>query len=223
MLNGVVKKVFSNFDLVQGILKGLGVTLQVLIYSTILAFILSFIFGFLSLSKWSFLRILSNVYIEVFRGTSLLVQLFWLYFSLPILGIQLPALLVGVLGLGLNYGAYGAVVVKASIKAVPEEQTEAAIALNMTPYRRMRSVILPQAFLIMLPTFGNLNIELLKGTSLVSLVTLSDLTFQAMTLRSATMETTTIFTFLLIIYFLIAYPITLGYRWLEKKQSVGRG
>lgn len=213
----------ANMAIFNGLLKGLGVTLQVLIYSVLLALILSFIIGFMSLSKWRLSRWGANIFIEVFRGTSLLVQLFWLYFSLPILGISLPAMLVGVLGLGLNYGAYGAVVVRTSIRAVPKGQIEAAIALNMSPFRRMRSVILPQAFLIMLPTFSNLTIELLKGTSLISLVTLADLTFQAMALRSATMETPQIFIYLLIIYFIIAYPITLGFRWLEKKQSVGRG
>ncbi|WP_051577756.1 ectoine/hydroxyectoine ABC transporter permease subunit EhuC [Sporolactobacillus terrae] len=213
----------SNIAIFNSLLKGLAVTLQVLGYSVILALGLSFIFGFLSLSKWKMAKIVSHLYIEIFRGTSLLVQLFWLYFSLPILGIQLPAMLVGVLGLGLNYGAYGAVVVKTSIQAVPKGQFEASVALNMSPFRRMRSVILPQAFLIMLPTFSNLTIELLKGTSLVSLVTLSDLTFQAMALRSATMETVKIFTILLILYFIVAYPITLAFRWLEKKLSVGRG
>lgn len=213
----------ANMAIFNGLLKGLGVTLQVLIYSVLLALVLSFIIGFMSLSKWRLPRWGANIFIEVFRGTSLLVQLFWLYFSLPILGVRLPAMLVGVLGLGLNYGAYGAVVVRTSIRAVPKGQNEASIALNMSPYRRMRSVILPQAFLIMLPTFSNLTIELLKGTSLISLVTLADLTFQAMALRSATMETTQIFIYLLIIYFIIAYPITLGFRWLEKKQSVGRG
>lgn len=212
----------ASLNILLGLLRGLGVTLQLLIYSSLLALLLSFIAGFLNLAKWKILQVVANVYIEVFRGTSLLVQLFWLYFCLPLLGIELPAMVVGVLGLGLNYGAYGAVVVSTSIKDVPRKQTEAAIALNLSPFRRFTSVVLPQAFLIMLPTFSNLSIELLKGTSLVSLITLSDLTFQAVALRSATMQTTTIFSFLLIIYFIIAYPITLGFRWLEKRLSIGR-
>lgn len=214
---------FSNLGIIKGLLTGLSITLQVLVYSSIFALVVSFLFGFLSLAKWPLIRLISSLYIEVFRGTSLLVQLFWFYFGLPILGIKLPAMFVGVLALGLGYGAYGAVVVKSALSAVPKGQTEAAISLNMTPYRRMRSVILPQAFLIMLPTFSNLVIELLKGTSLVSLVTLSDLTFQAMTMRASTMESTKIFTYLLIIYFLIAYPITIGFRRLEKRLSIGRG
>jgi polar amino acid transport system permease protein len=176
----------------------------------------------MKLSKWKILRMISSIYIEVFRGTSLLIQLFWLYFALPMLGVQLSAMTAGVLAIGLNYGAYGAEVVRSSIQAVPKGQTEAAIALNMTTFQKMRIVILPQALLLMTPTFGNLTIELLKGTALVSLVTLSDLTFQAMLLRTATMKTAEIFGLLLIFYFLIAYPVSLGFRWLERKLSVGR-
>ncbi|OIJ13644.1 ectoine/hydroxyectoine ABC transporter permease subunit EhuC [Anaerobacillus alkalilacustris] len=213
---------YSMTDFIKPLLSGASVTLQVMFYSTILAFILSFLFGFMKLSKSKIVRFFASVYIEFFRGTSLLIQLFWLYFALPVLGISLAAMTAGVLALGLNYGAYGAEVVRSSILSVSKGQTEATIALNMTPFQRMRYVILPQALLLMVPTFGNLLIELLKGTALVSLVTLSDLTFQAMALRTATMQTIEIFTMLLVFYFIIAYPITLGVRWFEKKISVGR-
>lgn len=213
---------YSIIDFISPLLSGLVVTLEVLIYSAILGLPLSFIFGFMKLSKWIVVRIISNFYIEVFRGTSLLIQLFWLYFALPILGIELSPMTAGVLALGLNFGAYGSEVVRSSIQSVPKGQMEATIALNMTPIKRMRRVILPQAILLMIPTFGNLMIELLKGTALVSLITLSDLTFQAMSLRNTTMQTTEIFTLLLIFYFIIAYPITFCFRMLEKKLSVGR-
>ncbi|HWO95964.1 MAG TPA: ectoine/hydroxyectoine ABC transporter permease subunit EhuC [Bacillus sp. (in: firmicutes)] len=213
---------YSMTDFIKPLLSGSAVTLQVLLYSAILAFVLSFLLGLMKLSKWTILRVISSVYIEVFRGTSLLVQLFWLYFALPLLGLELPAMAAGVLALGLNGGAYGAEIVRSSILAVPKGQTEATIALNMTNFQKMRLVILPQALLLMIPIFGNLLIELLKGTALVSLITLSDLTFQAMSLRMTTMQTTEIFTLLLVFYFVIAYPITLGVRWAEKKLSVGR-
>ncbi|MFT8707798.1 MAG: ectoine/hydroxyectoine ABC transporter permease subunit EhuC [Sporolactobacillus sp.] len=213
----------SNWVIISGLLKGLTVTLETLFLSVMVSLVLAFLFGFMNLSKWKIIKLIAHIYIEVFRGTSLLVQMFWLFFCLPLFGLNLPPLTVGVLALGLNYGAYGAVVVTASIQSVPKPQIEAAIALNLSPLRKMTAVILPQAFRLMLPTFSNLTIELLKGTSLVSLVTLSDLTFQAIALRSATMETTRIFIYLLIFYFLIAYPITLGFKWLEKRLYVGRG
>lgn len=213
---------YSIIDFIPPLLSGLVITLEILIYSAFLGLALSFILGFMKLSKWIVMRIISNFYIEAIRGTSLLIQLFWLYFALPIMGIELSAMTAGVLGLGLNMGAYGAEVVRSSIQSVPKGQTEATIALNMTPIKRMRRVILPQAILLMIPTFGNLMIELLKGTSLVSLITLSDLTFQAMSLRNSTMQSTELFTLLLIFYFIIAYPITFSFRKLEKKLSAGR-
>jgi polar amino acid transport system permease protein len=212
----------SILELLPPLLQGAKVTIEITLLSAILAFFLSFLAGFSRLSKYWPLRWIAGAYIEIFRGTSLLVQLFWLYFALPIFGIQLEPMLAGVLALALNYGAYGAEVVRSAIQAVPKGQSEATIALNMSPFQRMRLVILPQAFLIMLPTFGNLLIELLKATALVSLITLADLTFQGMSLRTTTLQSTTIFSLLLILYFLMAYPLTLGIRWLERKLSAGR-
>lgn len=209
-------------QLLPPLLKGAGVTIQISFFSIILAFFLSFTFGLARLSKWRMLRGVAAVYVEVIRGTSLLVQLFWIFFALPFLGIKLPAMLAGIIALGMNSGAYGAEIVRSTILAIPKGQTEASIALNMTPMQRMRLVILPQAFVRMLPPFGNLIVELIKGTALVSLITLSDLTFQGMLLRTTTMQTAEIFALLLIIYFFIAYPCTRGMRWLERKLSVGR-
>ncbi|HHY90659.1 MAG TPA: amino acid ABC transporter permease, partial [Clostridiales bacterium] len=139
-----------------------------------------------------------------------------------ILGLRLPPMLAGILALGLNAGAYGSEIVRSSILAIPKGQEEAGIALNMNPRQRMWRIILPQAFVMMLPAFGNLQIELLKGTALVSLITLSDLTYQAMVLNASTLRTTEIFSLLLVMYFLIAWPLTQGIRLLEKKLSAGR-
>src|SRR3546814_7894014 len=99
---------------------------------------------------------LSNRYIELFRVTSALVQLFWLFFVLPEFGIRLSEMTVAVLGLGLNVGAYGAEVVRGAIQAVPKGQWEAATALNMSYPLAMRRIILPQAVVAMLPPWGNL-------------------------------------------------------------------
>ncbi|MGG1664016.1 ectoine/hydroxyectoine ABC transporter permease subunit EhuC [Brevibacillus sp. NRS-1366] len=203
--------------------KGAGTTLQVTVMSVLVALLVSFLAGFGRLSRLRSVRMLSTVYVELFRGTSLLVQLFWLFYALPLLGIELPPLAAGVIALGLNYGAYGSEVVRSSIQSIPKGQTEASIALNMTSWQRMRLVILPQAFVMMLPAFGNLLIELLKGTSLISLITIADLTFQGMILRTTdSSRTFEIFCLILIMYFLMAYPMTLGMRWLEKRFCAGR-
>lgn len=197
--------------------------LFLLIYSAILAFFISLAAGFGRLSPIAPIRWFTIGYVELFRGSSLLVQMFFLYYVLPQFGILLPKLLAGVIALAMNYGAYGSEIVRSSILAIPKDQTEASIALNMTPFQRMFRVILPQAFMIMIPQFGNLIIELLKGTALVSLITLADLTFQATTLRANyNSETAFMFGALLAIYFVIAHTITLGMRWLEQKVTVGR-
>lgn len=166
------------FDLIPPLWRGVGITVQLTIMASILAVIASFLAGFARLAKYRLLRSLSGFYVEVFRGTSVLVQLFWVYYVLPFFNLELTAMQTGVLVLGLNYGAYGSEIVRSSILAIPKHQTEAGIALNMTPIQIMARVILPQAVLMMLPPFGNLLIELLKGTALVSLITLSNLMFQ---------------------------------------------
>ena len=171
--------------------------------------------------NWA-LRALSRLYVDIFRGTSALVQLFWVYFCLPLLGLRLDAMTVGILVLGLNAGAYGSEVVRGAIQAVPREQSEAAMALNLTQRQTLWRIILPQALLPMIPPFGNLLIELLKGTALVSLITLSELTFQGQILRAATLRSGEIFGLILVLYFLLALGISFAMRHLERRISLGR-
>lgn len=210
------------FDLLPTLLRGLSITIQLTIYGATLALVVAIFTGILRASPFFIVRAISGLYVEVFRGTSVLVQMFWIFFVLPLppFNVSLTAFQAGVLALGLNVGAYGAEVVRGAIQSIPRGQIEAAIALNMTPTLMMRRVILPQAMVRILPPFGNLLIELLKATSLASLITLADVTFQAQTLRQSVgvgriME---IFGLLLVIYFLIAYPLTLGVRWIESRR-----
>lgn len=213
-----------SLDLLPPLLKGLKVTILLTVYSTIIAFCLAFIAGLGRLSKLFLIRWISATYVEVFRGTSLLVQLFWMYFALPmLLDIRLSAMTAAVIALSLNYGAYGSEVVRSSILSVSKGQIEASIALNLTTFQRMWRIIIPQAWAMMLPGFGNLQIELLKGTSLVYLITLTDLTYQGMMLRSYDIsQTTAIFAWLLVLYFITAYALTLLIRFAERRASVGR-
>jgi polar amino acid transport system permease protein len=204
------------------LLEGLGTTVGIVLVSSIIALIISFAVGLIRQSSYKTIKIIAVIYVEIFRGTSLLVQLFWLYFVLPLFGIKLPSFLTAVLAIGLNYGAYGSEIVRSAIMAVPKEQYEASIALSFTPYQRMRKIILPQALVMMMPSFGNLQIELLKATSLVSLITLKDLTYYSTILNTATMKTTEIYIILLILYFLISRPLIAGIRYIEKKISIWR-
>jgi polar amino acid transport system permease protein len=209
-------------DLLPILLRGLEITVRLTLTSAAIAFVIALVAGLGRLSPIAPLRFLAGVYVEVFRGTSVLVQMFWFFFALPLFGITLSPFVAGVTALSLNIGAYGAEIVRGSILSVPRGQIEASIALNMTPGLRMRRVILPQALVLMMPPFGNLLIELLKATALVSLITIPDITFRGVTLQQTTGRTTEIFLWLLVIYFAIAYPMTLGVRWIERRVSAYR-
>lgn len=207
-------------ELAPPLLDGLGVTLQVMAGAAALAAPLAVVAGVGRLLTRRPLRWLASVYVEVFRGTSALVQLFWFYFVLPLFGLQLPAMLVGIVVLGLNAGAYGAEVVRGAIRAVPPGQREAGVALNFTRGQILRRLVLPQAVPAMLPPAGNLLIELLKNTALVSLVTITDLTFRGQLLRSETLRTTEIFSLMLLMYFAVALLITAGVRLFERRLRI---
>jgi polar amino acid transport system permease protein len=203
------------------LLDGALVTVEITILAGALAAVLAFAAGLARVSRWRMARALATAYVELFRGVSLLVQLFWLFFVLPFFGIELSPLVTAVVGLGLCNGAYGAEIVRAAIQAVPRPQIEAAIALNFTPFEQMRRVVLPQAIPAMLPPFGNLAIELLKATALVSLITIQDLAFQALTLRQTTMRTFEPFMVVLFVYFVLAMGVSLGFRRLERTVNFG--
>src|SRR5690606_20854309 len=150
------------------------------------------------------LRSLSITIIEVFRGTSLLVQLFWLYFALPILGEsmgldwRLDPVVAGTLALGLNIGAYGAEVVRGAIQAVPHSQLEAAKALDFTERQTLWRISLPQAIPEMMPSFESLAVLNLRDIVLVSMMILGYLSFRAQQIRDFTRDSTTIYTQLLL-------------------------
>ena len=207
------------FDLLPTLLDGVWVTLQLTIGGAAVAFCAAWVAGMARLTPWRVLRWPATTYVEIFRGTSALVQLYWFYFALPLLGVELTALVTGILVLGLNIGAYGAEVVRGALQAVPRGQYEAAAALHLTAVQRYRYILVPQAAIAMLPPAGNLLVELLKSTALVSLITLSDLTFKGQILRAETLRTAEIFALLLVIYFLLAFAFTRGVGYVERRLS----
>jgi len=170
------------------------------------------------------LRVIGATYVEIFRGLPTLVLAFWFVFVLPAIGWRLEPLWAGMLALGLNIGAYAAEVVRGAIRAVPAGQLEAATALNFTRAQRVRRVVLPQAYVAMLPPLGNNLIELLKMTAVVSIVSIPDLTFNGQLIRMSSGETTLVFTGLLFGYGLIALVLTTLMRALERHaaRSLGR-
>lgn len=203
------------------LLQGTLVTIEIAALGTLLAIAMAFVATAAKLATWAPLRWVGNVYVEVFRGTSLLVQLFWFFFVLPLppFRIELTPFTVAIVGLGLHYGAYGSEILRGALRSVPGGQFEAAVALNMSAFSRMRRIILPQAMINALPPATNLMIELLKGTSLVSLITLSDLTFRARQLDEATFKTAEVFGLTLLIYFVLAQVIVAVMRVFERRVS----
>lgn len=209
------------------ILEGASTTIAVTAGGITFATVMAFVAGLAMLSPARPVRAISRTYVEVWRGTSEIVQLFWIFLALPILvGIQLVPLWAAILVIGLNGGAYGAEIVRGAVQAVPSAQREGAIALNLTPFDRMRRVILPQALVDMVPPFNNLFIQLLKGSALVSLVFLQDLTYQAqaVVLKNNTSQALTILTLLLLVYLVLAIAITAVMRFVERQAAamVGR-
>lgn len=225
-LAGLVIASFAGFrEFLPGLLQGALVTVEITVAGAALALVCAVIAALAKLYGPAPVRWLAITYIELFRGTSALVQLFWMFFVLPHFGVRLEPLMVAIIALGLNIGAYGAEVVRGAIVAVPRGQWEATIALNMSRAAALRRVILPQAFVAMIPPWGNLLIELLKSTSLVSLITITDLTFRAQQMNQTTFRTVEIYIIVLLLYLAISMIITVGMRALETKAAgaIARG
>lgn len=219
----------SNFQELAGawprIWDGIVVTLGLTAGGAVLAMIIAITLGLMARQKNVLIRGTARTIIEFFRGTSLVVQLLWLYFILPLLGVDLNVIFVGVMALGLNYGAYSAEVVRGSINSVQSGQWEASTALSMSSFHRMRRIIFPQAWALMIPSLTNLLIHMLKGSAIVSYITIHDLTFYVDQLR---LDTSTWFAYGLVglgLYFIIAYILTLIMNMLEvrAKHRLGRG
>lgn len=199
---------------------GTVITILQTVLAAVLAILIALTAGLMRLSRNPVIGGVATVYIEIFRGTSLLVQLYWIFFVLPLFGITLEKFTAGFVAVGMNLGAYGAELVRGAILSVPKGQWEAAQALNMTPAKRMRRIILPQAFVIMLPPWGNLLIELLKGTALVSLISVTDLMFEAKQINGITFLSAQAFGTALIIYYVFARLVLTPFmRWLERTMA----
>lgn len=194
------------------------VTIEQTVLAIVLAVTIALAMALMKMSPFIFVRWPAIAYIEVFRGTSLLVQLYWIFFVLPLFGITLEKFTAGFIAVGMNLGAYGAELVRGGIQSVPRGQYEAAIALNLPPVARFRRIIFPQALLIMLPPWGNLLIELLKGTALVSLISVTDLMFEAKQINASTFLSAQAFGTALVIYYVLGrLVISPAMRGLEKK------
>lgn len=192
------------FEFGPRLLDGTLVTAIQFLISAVLTTFIALTVGLMKLSSNIAVRSTAIAYIEIFRGTSLLVQIYWIFFVLPLFGITLDKFYAGFVAVGLNLGAYGAELVRGGIQSVPIGQWEAAYSLSMSSPKRMWRIILPQAVYNLLPAWGNLMIELLKATALVSLISVADLMFQAKQINGYTYLSAQVFGTALIIYYIMA-------------------
>jgi ABC-type amino acid transport system permease subunit len=162
-----------------------------------------------------------KAYIEVIRGTPLLLQLIYVYYVLPEIGIRLNAFTAGVLALTLNYSAYISEVYRGGIQAVSRGQHDAAAALGMTRGLAMRRIILPQAIRIVIPTLGNYFISLFKDTALCSAVSIQELVFTAQVHAALNFQYFTLYTVVAAMYFLVSFPAARLVGYLERVTRAG--
>lgn len=212
-------------------LEGIVLTLQLTIGGSALALILATTLGLAARQQNILVRGAARTIIEFFRGTSLLVQLFWFFYVVPLFfpdlfsNREIAGLATAILALGLNYGAYGAEVVRGAINAVPKGQWEASIALSLSPARRLFRIVWPQAWAIMIPSLSNLGIMLLKGSAVAFVVFQHDITFVSRLLQQRTNDTFFSFGIGMIMYFLIAYVLVLiaNFAEIRAKNRLGIG
>lgn len=195
---------------------GVWVTLQITFAAMALALPVAFLLAAGRMSRWAGIRLGAGFVIELFRGTSAVVQLFWAFYVLPLFGITLSPMAAGILVLGLNEGSYFSEVVRASLKSVLVGQREACVALHLPRRYAFLRIILPQALPVMIPPFGNALVLMLKFTALVSLVTVQDLSFRADQIRTALGVSGEVYGIVLMIYFGLALVLAGAVAVLER-------
>jgi polar amino acid transport system permease protein len=199
-------------------LLGLWMTLKLTLICVILGCTLGFLVGLARTSRSLALRAISSVYVEFFRGTPVLIQLFWIFFCLPlILGIELSNLASGVIALTLYMGAITSETFRASLKSVGPEQLDACIALGLPRRIQVTNVILPQAVLRAIPTLLSNCVSLFKESALVSAVGMADLMFVGQNISNNTARPVEVLTIVALIYFVIAFPLTRAVSLIERR------
>lgn len=213
----------SLFDIWVGIMKGADVTLEVTLYGLLYGIPFALAFGVAQFLATGVVRAAVTAIIEFWRSSSVIILLFVFFYALPTVGVMLSAVTVSALVLGLNAGAYASQAVRGGLETLDRGQREAGSALGLTRTQTLLMIELPQALTKMTPTFVNQLIQLIKGTALVSLVTLSDMTFRAKEIGQIEYNPVGVYTALLLAYFVVCYPIALLGRGLEARLQSEKG
>lgn len=204
-------------DILPSLMEALVVTVQATLMGSVLAFLLGLVLAIIRRSPFRPARWAVVGFVEFVRSTPLLVQLFFLFFVLPRAGIRLPALVAGVLGLGLHYSTYVSEVYRAGIESIPKEQWEAARALSFSKSRLWFAVILPQAVPRVIPPLGNYVIGMFKDTPLLSAITVLELLARADVIGSQTYRYLEPMTLVGVLFFIVGFPAAVLLRRLEAR------
>ncbi|POM18563.1 amino acid ABC transporter permease [Burkholderia cepacia] len=215
---------FQNaIDFLPILLKGAVVTIEITACAFVLSSVLGLILALLKVSRNRAVSTAGSTIVNVIRGLPIIVQLFYMYFVLPDLGVQLSAFQAGVLGLGIAYSAYQAENFRAGIEAIDHGQIEAAHAIGMRGPMIMRRVVLPQAFRIALPPYGNTLVMLLKDSSVASTITVAALTRAGQLIASSTFQNMSVYTLVALLYLALGLPLMFGVNRLGKRLALRRG
>ena len=199
------------------LLEGLRLTVIVTIGSMLLSTVLGLVWALMRVSGIKSLALFATGLVNLIRGIPIIVQLFYIYFVLPELGITLSAVQAAIIGLGIAYSAYQSENFRAGIEAIDHGQIEAAQSLGMGWMMMMRRVILPQAVKIVLPPYGNTMIMMLKDSSQASTITVAELALKGQMLASSTFKYSTVFTLVALLYLVMSVPLILFVGWLERR------
>ncbi|PUA16940.1 amino acid ABC transporter permease [Glaciimonas sp. PCH181] len=201
------------------LLEGVWMTIAITISALVIASLLGLFWAMLRVSGISWLANGARIVTNLIRGIPIIVLLFYVYFVLPEMGIQMSAFQAGAFGLGIAYSAYMAEVFRSGIEAIDVGQIEAANSLGMSRILMMRRVILPQAFKIALPPYSNNMVMLLKDSSQASVITVVELSMQAKLVASSSFKNATVFTLVALLYLCLSLPLMALAGWLERKYN----
>ncbi len=204
------------------LMEGVWATILVTLGSLVLSTLFGLVWALMRISGNRWLDGIAVVFINFIRGVPIIVQLFYIYFVMPEFGVTLTAMQAAIIGLGIAYSAYQAENFRAGIEAIDHGQVEAAQSIGMGWWMTLRRVILPQAFRIVVPPYGNTMIMMLKDSSQASTITVAELALQGKLLASSTFKNTTIFSLVAILYLVMCIPLILLVARLEKANSGGR-
>ena len=203
------------------LLIGAGVTIQITVLSTAIGFVIGLIVGVARISNLRVLRMLAEVYVEFFRGTPLLVQIFLFYFALPVItGQRIDPFIAAISACGIKSGAYVAEIFREGIQSVDDGQMEAGRSLGMTWLQTMRYIIVPQAFKRVIPPLGNEFIAMLKDSSLVSVIGFEELTRRGQLIIAKTYGSFEIWMSVAVIYLVMTLTISRFVAYLERRYRV---